>query len=47
LYLPKKYRDRLEALEKAIGEQIGKKAFMFHPNAGQKYLRERMLFKLE
>ena len=47
LYLPKKYRDRLEALEKAIEEQIGKKAFMFHPSAGQKYLRERMLFELE
>ena len=47
LYLPKKYRDRLEALEKTIGEQINKKAFMFHPNAGQKYLRERTLFELE
>ena len=47
LYLPKKYRDRLEALEEAIEEQIGKKAFMFHPSAGQKYLRERMLFELE
>ena len=47
LYLPKKYRDRLEALEKAIGEQIEKKAFMFHPEKGQKYLRERMLFEVE
>jgi len=47
LYLPKKYRDRLEALEKAIAKQIRQRAFMFHPKKGQKYLREKLLFEIE
>jgi hypothetical protein len=47
LYMPKKYRKRLEALENAIWEQIGKEAFMFNPKKNGKFLKERMLFDLE
>jgi len=47
IYLPEKYKNRLRALEKAITKQIGQRAFMFHPKKGQKYLREKMLFKTE
>ena len=46
LYLPKKYKERLKALENAIEKQISKKAFMFHPNK-EIYLKEKMLFELE
>jgi 3'-phosphoadenosine 5'-phosphosulfate sulfotransferase (PAPS reductase)/FAD synthetase len=47
LYMPKKYRNRLEALEKAIGEQIGKDAFMFNPKGNGKFLKEQLLFDVE
>jgi len=38
MYLPKKYKKRLEILEKTISEQIQKDAFMFHPKK-QKHLK--------
>jgi len=47
LYMPKKYKERLKALEKAISEKIGKKAFMFNPNTRDKFLREKLLFETE
>jgi len=37
MYLPEKYKNRLKTLEKGIGEQIGKDAYMFHPKK-QKHL---------
>ena len=43
MYLPEKYKNRLKTLEKTVGEQIGKEAYMFHPKR-QKYL-EPLLFK--
>jgi len=46
MYLPKKYRARLERLEKEISEFLGRDAFMFRPQA-QKYLDEPLLFTYE
>ena len=43
MYLPKKYKKRLEILEKTISEQIQKEAYMFHKTK-QKHL-EPLLFE--
>jgi len=46
LYLPKKYKDRLNTLENTIGNKIGKEAFMFNKGK-QKHLKAQKLFDTE
>jgi len=56
MYLPEKYKNRLKTLEKGIGEQIGKDAYMFHPkkqkhlapllfNEGELFISEEKMIK--